>query len=129
MTILQPRSAELSPECTARISCAMTTPAEHLALPDVEDIKEGTIVTRIAAHAADLTKEGVRERARAHDAKWRMARRDLDWNGQFKYAIDPDKAKAIHARSQECRYLQHVRGVMLDQDDARMLCGRNLLKK
>ena len=77
----------------------MTTPSEHLALPDVEDIKEGTIVTRIAAHAADLTKDGVRERARAHDREMAMARRDLDWNGQFRYAVDPEKAKAIHARS------------------------------
>ena len=77
----------------------MTTPAEHLALPDVDDIKEGTIVTRIAAHAADLTKEGVRERARACDREMALARRDLDWNGQFKQAIDPDKAKEIHARS------------------------------
>ena len=77
----------------------MTTPAEHLALPTVEDIKEGTIVTRIAAHAADLTKEGVRERARALDREMAIARRELDWNGQFKHAIDPDKAKAIHARS------------------------------
>jgi phosphomethylpyrimidine synthase len=77
----------------------MTTPAEHLALPDVDDIQEGTIVTRIAAHAADLTKEGVRERARARDREMAQARRDLDWNGQFKQAIDPDKAKEIHARS------------------------------
>ncbi len=77
----------------------MTTPAEHLALPDVEDIKEGTIVTRIAAHAADLTKEGVKDKARAYDRKMAMARRDLDWNEQFKHAIDPDKAKKIHARS------------------------------
>jgi len=77
----------------------MTTPSEHLALPDVEDIKEGTIVTRIAAHAADLTKDGVRERARAHDRKMALSRRDLDWNGQFRYAVDPEKAKAIHARS------------------------------
>ncbi len=77
----------------------MTTPAEHLALPDMEDIREGTIVTRIAAHAADLTKEGVRERARAADRKMAMARRDLDWNKQFELAIDGEKAKKIHARS------------------------------
>ncbi len=77
----------------------MTTPAEHLALPNVEDIREGTIVTRIAAHAADLTKEGVRERARACDREMAAARRDLNWQEQFKFAIDPDKAKEIHARS------------------------------
>ncbi len=77
----------------------MTTPAEHLALPDEDDIREGTIVTRIAAHAADLTKEGVRDRARAKDREMAIARRDLDWNRQFGHAIDSEKAKKIHARS------------------------------
>ena len=77
----------------------MTTPAEHLALPTVEDIKEGTIVTRIAAHAADLVKEGVRERARASDREMALARRELDWSRQFSLAIDSEKAKEIHARS------------------------------
>ncbi len=77
----------------------MTTPSEHLALPSVEDIKEGTIVTRIAAHAADLVKEGVRERARASDREMALARRDLDWNRQFGLAIDSEKAREIHARS------------------------------
>jgi phosphomethylpyrimidine synthase len=77
----------------------MTTPAEHLALPDEDDIREGTIVTRIAAHAADLTKEGVRERARATDREMALARKELDWNKQFKLSIDSQKAKNIHARS------------------------------
>jgi phosphomethylpyrimidine synthase len=77
----------------------MTTPSEHLALPNVEDIKEGTIVTRIAAHAADLTKEGVREKARAQDREMALARKDLDWKKQFERALDSEKAKAIHARS------------------------------
>jgi len=77
----------------------MTTPAEHLALPDVDDIKEGTIVTRIAAHAADLTKEGGRERARAVDREMALARKGLDWNRQFELAIDSEKARKIHARS------------------------------
>lgn len=77
----------------------MTTPSEHLALPDLEDIKEGTIVTRIAAHAADLTKEGVRERARASDREMALARRELDWNRQFGLAIDSEKARTMHARS------------------------------
>ena len=57
----------------------MTTPAEHLALPTNDDIREGTIVTKIAAHAADLTKEGQRERARAIDNKMAHARKNLDW--------------------------------------------------
>ncbi len=77
----------------------MTTPAEHLALPDEDDIREGTIVTRIAAHAADLTKDGVRERARIADREMALARKELDWNKQFSLAIDCEKAKKIHARS------------------------------
>ncbi len=77
----------------------MTTPAEHLALPTVDDIKEGTIVARIAAHAADLVKEGVRERARASDREMALARRELDWGRQFGLAIDSEKAKEIHSRS------------------------------
>ncbi len=77
----------------------MTTPSEHLALPSVEDIKDGVIVTRIAAHAADLTKEGVKERARVSDREMAFARRDLDWSKQFSLAIDSEKAHMIHARS------------------------------
>ncbi|TQD27670.1 phosphomethylpyrimidine synthase ThiC [Methanolobus vulcani] len=73
----------------------MTTPAEHLALPTADDIREGTIVTKIAAHAADLTKEGQRERARATDDKMAHARKNLDWDKQFELAIDGEKAKKI----------------------------------
>lgn len=78
--------------------CA-TTPSEHLALPSIEDIKEGTIVTRIAAHAADLTKEEVSEKARAMDKEMALARKELDWDRQFRLAIDGEKAREIHARS------------------------------
>lgn len=74
----------------------MTTPAEHLALPSVEDIKEGTIVTKIAAHIADTVKAGQRERARAIDEKMAVARKDLDWEAQFDIAIDGEKARHIH---------------------------------
>ncbi|MCK5659937.1 MAG: phosphomethylpyrimidine synthase ThiC, partial [Methanosarcinales archaeon] len=74
----------------------MTTPAEHLALPSVEDIKEGTIVTRIAAHIADTVKAGQRQRARAIDEKMAVARKNLDWDAQFDIAIDGEKARHIH---------------------------------
>ncbi|MBP1910707.1 phosphomethylpyrimidine synthase ThiC [Methanolobus bombayensis] len=73
----------------------MTTPAEHLALPTADDIREGTIVTKIAAHAADLTKEGQKEKARAVDDKMAHARKNLDWDTQFELAIDGEKAKKI----------------------------------
>lgn len=80
--------------CGADFLC-MTTPAEHLALPTSDDIREGAIVTKIAAHAADLTREGQRERAKGTDSRMAKARRSLDWEKQFELAIDKEKAKKI----------------------------------
>ncbi len=77
--------------------CA-TTPSEHLDLPTKEDIIEGTYVTRIAAHAADLTRPGVRERARSWDQAMAQARADLNWEDQFNSAINPARAKQIRHR-------------------------------
>ncbi|MDD3042428.1 MAG: phosphomethylpyrimidine synthase [Methanosarcinaceae archaeon] len=73
----------------------MVTPSEHLALPTKEDIKEGLLVTKIAAHTIDLVKEGPREKAREHDREMACARRDLDWEKQFDLAIDGDRARMI----------------------------------
>jgi phosphomethylpyrimidine synthase len=73
----------------------MTTPSEHLALPTVSDIREGTIVTKIAAHAADIAKEGQRERARALDDRMSHARHRLDWEEQYRLAIDGERARSI----------------------------------
>ncbi|PQV42680.1 phosphomethylpyrimidine synthase ThiC [Methanohalophilus euhalobius] len=73
----------------------MTTPAEHLALPTADDIREGAIITKIAAHAADLTRQGQREKARKTDFQMAQARRDLDWEKQFDIAIDSEKPAAI----------------------------------
>ncbi len=69
------------------------TPAEHLALPNVEDVKQGIIASKIAAHAADIAKgiPGAQER----DDQMADARRALDWDGQFACALDPETAKAI----------------------------------
>lgn len=83
--------------------CA-TTPSEHLDLPTKEDIFEGTVVTRIAAHSADLAKPGIKDRARLWDRKMAVARRDLDWPAQFDLAINPDLARQI----------RHRRGVEVD---------------
>ncbi|NPE29414.1 phosphomethylpyrimidine synthase ThiC [Methanococcoides sp. SA1] len=77
----------------------MTTPAEHLALPTVDDIREGAIVTNIAAHAADLTREGQKEKARELDDRMAHARADLDWETQYEVAIDTEKARKVR----ECR--------------------------
>ena len=74
------------------------TPSEHLALPTVEDVREGVIAAKIAAHAADLVKEGQRERARARDYEMSLARKNFDWERQFELSIDPEKARKIWSR-------------------------------
>lgn len=68
------------------------TPAEHLRLPDLNDVKEGIIASKIAAHAADIAK-GI-PNARDIDNKMSDARRRVDWEEMFSYAIDKDKARA-----------------------------------
>lgn len=68
------------------------TPAEHLRLPDVNDVKEGIIASKIAAHAADIAK-GI-PGATDIDNKMARARHKVDWDEMFKYAVDPDKARA-----------------------------------
>ena len=86
------------------------TPAEHLALPNLEDVKQGIIASKIAAHAADIAK-GIRG-AREIDDKMGDARRALDWEAQWACALDPETAKAIRAdRSPE-------------QDDTCSMCGK-----
>lgn len=69
------------------------TPAEHLALPNVEDVKQGIIASKIAAHAADIAK-GVRG-AREIDDRMAEARANLDWEAQWECAIDPETAKRV----------------------------------
>jgi phosphomethylpyrimidine synthase len=72
------------------------TPAEHLALPTVEDVREGLIAYRIAAHAGDIVK--IRDRAIKWDAEITKARRTLNWSKQISLAIDPERASMIHSR-------------------------------
>ena len=74
------------------------TPAEHLRLPTLEDMKEGIIATRIAAHAADIAK-GI-PGAREWDDRMSQARAKLDWEAMFKEAIDPEKARRLRKESQ-----------------------------
>jgi phosphomethylpyrimidine synthase len=73
----------------------MVTPSEHLALPTLEDIKEGLLVTKVAAHTIDLIREGQNERAWKKDIAMAYARRDLDWEKQFELAIDGLRARKI----------------------------------
>lgn len=82
--------------CGASFLCYVT-PAEHLRLPNVEDVKEGIIASRIAAHAADIAK-GVKG-AREWDDKMSYARKKLDWEEMFRLAMDPEKARRYRAEA------------------------------
>ena len=73
------------------------TPAEHLRLPNRDDVKEGIIASRIAAHAADIA-IGI-PGAKEWDRKMAQARARLDWEEQFSLAIDPEKARRYRAES------------------------------
>ena len=86
------------------------TPAEHLRLPTVEDVREGIIASKIAAHAADIAK-GI---PGASDWDWKMseARHELDWESQFRLAIDPEKARRYRAESTP------------EHDDTCTMCGK-----
>lgn len=85
------------------------TPAEHLGLPDLEDVREGVIACRIAAHAADL--------ARGSKAAWEWdlamarARKNLDWPEQLRLALDPVKASDYRSRKNK------------SDDEACSMCG------
>lgn len=73
------------------------TPAEHLRLPDIDDVKEGIIASKIAAHAADIAK-GL-PGATDWDSKMDKARKVLDWEKMFDVAIDPEKARRYRESS------------------------------
>ncbi|MEM2873616.1 MAG: phosphomethylpyrimidine synthase ThiC [Nitrososphaerales archaeon] len=72
------------------------TPAEHLGLPGIEDVRQGVIASKIAAHAADIVKLG--KKAIRHDIEMSKARSLLDWKTQISLSVDPDGAKEIHYR-------------------------------
>ena len=86
------------------------TPAEHLALPSLDDVKQGIIASKIAAHAADIAK-GVRG-ARAIDDRMAEARRIFDWESQWQCAIDPETAKKIRRERKP------------EHDDSCSMCGK-----
>lgn len=71
------------------------TPAEHLGLPTVDDVREGVIASRIAAHAADMVKLG--RKARQIDDAMSRARKRLDWDEMIRLSIDPEKAKRVRS--------------------------------
>lgn len=86
------------------------TPAEHLALPDVEDVKQGIIASRIAAHAADIAKKI--PHARDMDDAMADARRTFDWEKQWECSLDPDTAKRIRSSRAP------------EQEDSCSMCGK-----
>jgi phosphomethylpyrimidine synthase len=86
------------------------TPAEHLCLPSVEDVREGVVVTRIAAHAADIARG--RPAALDRDRRMSMARKLLDWEAQMKLAIDPEKARRYRDQNPPA------------EDDVCTMCGK-----
>ncbi len=87
----------LAATCGADFLCYVT-PAEHLRLPGVEDVRQGVIASRIAAHAADIA-NGI-PGARAWDDAMSRARKARDWDKQFELAIDPELARTSRAAAQ-----------------------------
>jgi phosphomethylpyrimidine synthase len=70
------------------------TPAEHLSLPTVDDVKEGVMASKIAAHAADIA----RGRGVERDQRMAVARKKLDWEAMYREALDPEKARRYRKR-------------------------------
>jgi phosphomethylpyrimidine synthase len=73
------------------------TPSEHIRLPTLEDVKEGVIASRLAAHAADIAK-GVKG-ALDKDMEMARCRKALNWNGQIALSLNPDKVRSLRAET------------------------------
>ncbi|MHA1282064.1 MAG: phosphomethylpyrimidine synthase ThiC [Promethearchaeota archaeon] len=86
------------------------TPSEHLGLPNLEEVKQGVIASRIAAHAVNIAKYG--RKVSEWDYKMNIARKDLNWEEMIKQSIDPELARKVHLRD----------GSSLD-DDVCSMCG------
>lgn len=100
----------MAASCGADFLCYVT-PAEHIGLPNIEEVREGVIATKIAAHAADIAKGN--SSAQKQDLEMAKARKALDWEQQIDLAIDSKKAKESRAaHNQE-----------LQDEDACSMCG------
>jgi phosphomethylpyrimidine synthase len=82
----------------ADVLCYLT-PAEHLRLPTIQDVRDGVIATKIAAHSGDMAK-GVFG-AKRRDDQMSVYRKRLDWEGQYRLALDPEKAREIRIMSED----------------------------
>lgn len=96
------------------------TPAEHLCLPDLEDVKQGIIASRIAAHIADIAK-GL-PNATAVDDKIAKARREMDWETVFRYSVDPKLARQRKSEtssdlSDRCSMCGNLCAIKTDKDN------------
>ena len=80
------------------------TPKEHLGLPNPEDVRQGVIAYKIAAHAADIARG--RAGARDRDDALSRARYAFDWNEQFRLSLDPERARAYHDESLPAEYFK-----------------------
>src|SRR5881227_790109 len=85
--------AALAAEAGAAMLCYVT-PKEHLGLPNKDDVRQGVIAYKIAAHAGDVARG--RKNARRRDDELSKARFEFDWNRQFELALDPETARAMH---------------------------------
>ena len=99
----------LAASCGADFLCYVT-PAEHLRLPNLEDVKEGIIAAKIAAHAGDIAKNI--PNARDWDNKMSKARQELNWERMFELAIDPEKARRYRKESSP------------EHEDSCTMCGK-----
>ena len=86
------------------------TPAEHLRLPSLDDVREGIVAAKIAAHAADIAKGLASARRRDDDLS--RARAAMDWEGTFALALDPEKPRAYRESSRPA------------QEDTCTMCGK-----
>jgi phosphomethylpyrimidine synthase len=96
------------------------TPAEHLRLPTLDDVRDGVIAARIAAHIADIAK-GVKT-ARAKDRKMSQYRKNFDWQGQVDISIDPEKTvslleKSKSAKDEGCTMCGELCAIKLGKDN------------
>lgn len=91
------------------------TPAEHLGLPDAQEVHEGVIAYKIAAHAGDVAR-GLPD-ARSRDDAMSDARAKFDWEGQFALALDPKKAKSRWLKTRNITDMEHC-------EDHCSMCGK-----
>ena len=85
--------AALAGEAGAAMLCYVT-PKEHLGLPNKDDVRQGVIAYKIAAHAADIARGRKNARQRADELS--KARFEFDWNRQFELSLDPETARSMH---------------------------------